>query len=81
MCSLCMHICIVYFSTIWPRAAAVAERLWTPQALMDVEAAEARLEVFRCMLNLRGIGAAPVTNAQARSAPSGPGSCYKQRRL
>ena len=67
-------------ATIWPRAAAVAERLWTPQALMNVEAAEERLLAFRCLLTERGIAAAPVKNAKARSSPPRPGSCYNQRR-
>ena len=35
---------------------------------------------FRCLLNERGIAAAPVANAEARSAPPGPGSCLAQRR-
>jgi len=68
-------------NTVWPRAAAVAERLWTPLALMNVTAAEPRLETFRCLLTQRGIGAAPVTNIHARFAPKDPGSCYLQRRL
>ena len=42
--------------------------------------AEERLHVFRCTLNKRGIGAAPVDNSQARSAPPEPGSCLEQRR-
>lgn len=68
--------------TVWPRLAAIAERLWSPRAATDAALAsgdaERRLEVFRCLLNRRGIGAAPVSNSQARSGPSGPGSCYSQ---
>lgn len=67
-------------ATVWPRAAAVAERLWTPMHLMDVEAAEDRLLAFRCLLTERGIGAAPVKNRKARQSPPNPGSCYSQRR-
>lgn len=67
-------------ATIWPRAAAVAERLWTPQVLMNVETAEERLLDFRCLLTERGISAGPVKNAKARQNPEGPGSCYNQRR-
>jgi hexosaminidase len=37
------------------------------------------LQAFRCLLNRRGIRAAPVNNANARSAPPGAGSCYEQR--
>lgn len=78
------------FNTIWPRAAAVAEVLWSPQAALhpdvsnpsyvDWETVQNRLETFRCLLTQRGIAAAPVLNSQARSAPPSPGSCYVQRR-
>lgn len=37
-----------------------------------------RLEYFRCLLNQRGVPAAPVTNEYARKPPIGPGSCYVQ---
>ena len=67
-------------NTVWPRAAAVAERLWTPQVDMDVDRAEARLEAFRCLLLDRGVAVAPVNNLRARGAPKAPGSCYHQRR-
>jgi hexosaminidase len=69
-------------STVWPRAAAVSERLWTPLASIgtDMTVVESRLETFRCLLTQRGIAAAPVTNTQARYAPKEPGSCYAQRR-
>jgi hexosaminidase len=72
---------------VWPRAAAVAERLWTPLATIgkagsiDMAVVESRLESFRCLLHQRGVGAAPVTNLGARYAPQSPGSCYAQRRL
>jgi hexosaminidase len=66
--------------TVWPRMAAIAERLWSPKAVTtDPVAALPRIEAFRCLLNRRGVDAAPVGNANARSAPSGPGSCLKQR--
>ncbi len=68
-------------NTIWPRAAAIAERLWTPMELMDTVAAHDRIETFRCLLTQRGIGAAPVNNKHARDAPPNPGSCYVQRRV
>lgn len=73
-------------NTIWPRAAAVGEVLWTSKEVIykngspDLNATESRLETFRCLLNQRGVGAAPVLNKQARSAPPNPGSCYVQRR-
>ncbi|KAG5051302.1 hypothetical protein JHK87_003500 [Glycine soja] len=67
--------------TIWPRAAAAAERLWsqrdsTSQNITLI--ALPRLLNFRCLLNRRGVPAAPVTNYYARRAPVGPGSCYDQ---
>lgn len=69
-------------STVWPKLAAIAERLWSPRAATAArdEATHSRIEHFRCLLNRRGIRAAPVNNRQARSAPPGPGSCLDQRR-
>lgn len=66
--------------TIWPRAAAAAERLWSPieYTANGLDDAGLRLQSFRCLLNQRNIAAAPVTNELAREAPSGPGSCYVQ---
>jgi hexosaminidase len=66
--------------TIWPRAAAVAERLWSPKDSVSVEEAEGRLQTFRCLLTQRGIAAAPVLNKFGRSPPRNPASCYSQRR-
>ena len=68
--------------TVWPRLAAIAEKLWSPRSkTASTQAALPRLEEFRCkVLNARGIAAAPVKNALARGAPDGPGACDKQRR-
>jgi hexosaminidase len=66
--------------TVWPRLAAISERLWSPKGTTDAKAALPRIEAFRCLLNRRGIAAAPVNNKNARTAPSGPGSCLQQRR-
>jgi len=57
------------------------ERLWsqrdsTSQNITLI--ALPRLQNFRCLLNRRGVPAAPVTNYYARRAPVGPGSCYEQ---
>jgi len=64
--------------TVWPRLGAIAERLWSPRNLTSTDQAEPRFAAFRCMLNRRGIGAAPYKNLLARSAPPGPGGCYVQ---
>ena len=68
--------------TVWPRLAAIAEKLWSPRdKTKSSNAREAALENFRCnVLMERGVAAAPVTNDEARSAPKGPGECTKQRR-
>ncbi|GLT66916.1 hypothetical protein SLA2020_392560 [Shorea laevis] len=68
--------------TIWPRAAAAAERLWSRREAISTGNATLtalpRLHYFRCLLNRRGVQAAPVTNKYARTPPTGPGSCYEQ---
>ncbi|RDX63576.1 Beta-hexosaminidase 1, partial [Mucuna pruriens] len=67
--------------TIWPRAAAAAERLWSQRDSTSGNVnkiALPRLQYFRCLLNRRGVAAAPVTNFYARTAPVGPGSCFDQ---
>ncbi|KAG4998744.1 hypothetical protein AAZX31_10G275900 [Glycine max] len=67
--------------TIWPRAAAAAERLWSRRDSTSGNVniiALPRLHYFRCLLNRRGIPAAPVKNFIARTAPVGPGSCFEQ---
>ncbi|KAL3654005.1 Beta-hexosaminidase 3 [Castilleja foliolosa] len=65
--------------TIWPRAAAAAERLWTPydNLAKDPEQVRDRLSYFRCLLNQRGVAAGPL-DGFGRAAPDEPGSCYKQ---
>jgi len=65
-------------NTIWPRAAAAAERLWSPADVTDTDAALPRLQRFRCLLTQRGIGANPVLVPFGRQAPDGPGGCYVQ---
>jgi hexosaminidase len=76
-------------STLWPRMAAIAERLWSPATTdMDVALAamEPRLRAFRCLLLQRGFGAGPVGDAVGNPTvapfarlhgPPGPGSCLQ----
>ncbi|KAG4202672.1 hypothetical protein ERO13_A05G351400v2 [Gossypium hirsutum] len=68
--------------TIWPRAAAAAERLWSKREAVSARnitlAILPRLHYFRCLLNRRGVQAAPVTNKYARQPPFVAGSCYEQ---
>jgi hexosaminidase len=42
-------------SRIWPRAAAVAERLWSPQDVKDLASMYRRLEAVSCHLEWLGL--------------------------
>jgi len=67
--------------TLWPRLAAIAERLWSPMyKTTSTEAALPRLKSFRCLLLERGISSSSPTSGigrQRRYAPEGPGSCWQ----
>ncbi|KAM4527418.1 beta-hexosaminidase subunit beta isoform 2-T2 [Odontesthes bonariensis] len=45
---------------LWPRASAVAERLWSAKDVTDVDDAFSRLSVHRCRMVERGIPAEPL---------------------
>ncbi len=61
--------------TIWPKAAAGAERLWSPQSVTDHTDFLYRLQRFHCLLHSRGTPAGPV-GGNSRDSPVGPSSCY-----
>lgn len=63
-------------NTVWPRMAAIAERLWSPAEALAAgpPAAKARLEAFRCLMLSRGVRTGPV-GGKGRDAPPGPGGC------
>ncbi|XP_064649771.1 beta-hexosaminidase subunit beta-like [Lineus longissimus] len=53
----------------WPRASAVAERLWSPKSYTSTSAAAPRLEEQRCRMLRRGLVVEPV---------NGPGWCLHE---
>lgn len=48
-------------SRVWPRAAAVAERLWSDPTSVTTSDAEPRLQAHRVRLEARGIHADALT--------------------
>lgn len=51
---------------LWPRASAVAERLWSPQSVTSLDEAKPRIAEHRCRMLRRGLQVQPIT---------GPGYC------
>jgi len=58
-------------SRIWPRLAAVAERLWSPREVRDVPDMYRRLGLMRGRLELAGLGSEAHTPRMARRLANG----------
>jgi hexosaminidase len=56
-------------SRSWPRASAVAERLWSPQNVTDINSATTRIHTHQCRMIARGLMAEPA---------SGPSFCVHE---
>ena len=54
-----------FLPRVWPRASAMAEKLWTGNSTDAFSSAQERLERFRCFMVRQGIPASPIA----------PGSC------
>ena len=55
-------------STVWPRMSCIAERLWSPAVINDIDAALPRLQQWRCNMLQRGVGVDPI-GLPGRTAP------------
>ena len=65
-------------ATVWPKAAATSERLWSDATINNINKAKDRVKYFRCLLIRRGVGAGPVNNVESRKAPPKQDSCFNQ---
>jgi len=63
---------------LWPRVAAVAERLWSPQHQNKLDEAERRFVAWRCHLVERGINAEPILHGNY--CPTEYSSLYRPTR-
>ncbi|XP_019387251.1 PREDICTED: beta-hexosaminidase subunit beta, partial [Crocodylus porosus] len=57
---------------LWPRASAIAERLWSSQNVTDLSDAYNRLTKHRCRMRSRGIAAQPVYAGYCPNEARGP---------
>jgi len=51
-----------FHERIWPRAAGMADKLWSPLVPTDLLALTERLNAFATLLNSRGIPSTPITS-------------------
>lgn len=60
---------VIFDSIVWPRAAAAAEKLWSPRTATQKATEEVgeRLAEHRCRLVARGVRAAPINDIMADS--------------
>lgn len=72
----CLQMSVTNISIFF---SLIKERLWThPSKLAkDPNEVTSRIANFRCLLNQRGVAAAPL-DVPGRGAPIEPGSCYVQ---
>eukprot|EP00937_MAST-01D_sp_MAST-1D-sp2_P006976 g6976.t1 len=49
-----------FSARVWPRACAVAERLWSAASVVDVADASSRLMVHRCRMSAKGVQVGPI---------------------
>jgi hypothetical protein len=61
--------CAFEFFRTFPRASAVAERLWRSDLNIDVEDATARLNQWRCKMIARGLQAQPIQSGYGQTVP------------
>lgn len=76
----CTTICTSNFWLINPLTLhCLEERLWTPieKLANDTRLVTSRLARFRCLLNQRGVAAAPLAG-YGRASPAEPGPCVRQ---
>merc|ERR1712156_1382419 len=73
---------------LWPRASAIAERLWSPRDVRDIQEAKHRIQEMVCRMLQRGFPVEPITGPQfcnvnwnASSTPTSTSSSSPLQRL